>query len=299
MKPIECEALLLRSVDYGESDRIVHVLTEDTGRLTAIAKGARRSKRRFPGTLDVFNQLAIVGRQKPRASMAFLEKAQLIDPFLGIREDARRYALASFLTEMLDRLAPEGLSGSEATRLYTFARESLFLLAQVRPTPTLRVLLELRALDALGLRPELGQCVRCGRIPREDVAATHRVHFHIADGGIVCTPCAVQLDGLVPVELGTLRMLGAGLSSSAEALPQLELAERALPQAARLVFRFQRFHVGVELRSERYLDETLPVGTTHRLGKSLRGSAGKAPGAAKGLGSGDEQGDASPRQGAA
>ncbi len=280
MKPIDCEALLLRSVDFGESDRIVHLLTEDAGRLTAIAKGARRSKRRFPGTLDVFNRLAIVGRMKPRASMAFLEKAQLIDPFLGIRAESGRYALASFLTEMLDRLAPEGISGNEATRLYEFGTESLGLLDRVKPTPALRVLLELRALDALGLRPELGRCVRCGRVPGEEVAASHRVHFHIADGGIVCRLCAVQLDGLVPVALGTLRILAAGLASTADDLPNFSLPEAALVEAARLVFRFQRFHVGVELRSERFLDEALPVGARHRGGISPSGSADPNRGAA-------------------
>ena len=97
MPALRCEAVLLRSVDYGESDRIVHLLTSDGGRLTAIAKAARRSHRRFPGTLDVFNRLAIDGRVKPRAAMAFLERATLIDPYLGLRANPARYALASFL----------------------------------------------------------------------------------------------------------------------------------------------------------------------------------------------------------
>ena len=165
MSSFRCEAILLRAVDYGESDRIVHLLTAETGRLTAIAKAARRSHRRFPGTLDVFNRLQVEGRMRPRASMAFLEKAHLIDPFLGLRRDPARYALASFLAEMLDRLSPEGLAGGEATRVFEFAVESLSLLAVGKPDRALRVLLELRALDALGLRPELGRCVRCGRNP--------------------------------------------------------------------------------------------------------------------------------------
>ena len=75
MPSIHCEAILLRSVDFGESDRIVHLLTSNGGRLTAIAKAARRSHRRFPGTLDVFNRLAIEGRSRPRAAMAFLAAA--------------------------------------------------------------------------------------------------------------------------------------------------------------------------------------------------------------------------------
>lgn len=260
MASVRCEAVLLRLVDYGESDRIVHLLTSSHGRLTAIAKGARRSQRRFPGTLDVFNHLAIEGRLKPRASMAFLEQARLLDPFLGLREDPARYALASFLVEMLDRLSPEGIGGDEAARLLGFAVESLGLLAGTRPDASLRVLLELRALDALGLRPELGRCVRCGRVPAADVSPEHVVQFHIADGGIVCTPCALHLDGLVPTTIGALRLLERGLESKVNELTALRLEPAALAQAARLVFRFQRFHVGVELRSERFLEEALPVG---------------------------------------
>jgi DNA repair protein RecO (recombination protein O) len=272
MPAFKCEALLLRSVDFGESDRIVHLLTADAGRLTAIAKAARRSRRRFPGTLDVFNHLLVTGRAKPRAAMAFLERATLIDPFLGIRSKSARYALASFLIEMLDRLSPEGIVGKEAERLFEYAVESVKLIASVEPTPTLRLLLELRGLDALGLRPELGRCVRCGRVAGEEIAADHRVHFHVADGGIVCTACALRLDGLVPVDIGTLRGLAAGMSVGVDELVGIELDPRALAQAARLVFRFQRFHVGVELRSERFLDEVLPV--TNRVGNT-NGLAGE------------------------
>jgi DNA repair protein RecO (recombination protein O) len=257
---LRSEALLLRSVDYGESDRIVHLLTADSGRLTAIAKGARRSHKRFPGTLDVFNHLAIRGRHRPHASMAFLEGAKLLNPFLALREDAARYALASFLIEMLDRLSPEGIRGSEAERLFVYATESLGLLETLRPNAILRLLLELRAFDALGLRPEFGRCVRCGRVPSESVAEDHRVHFHIADGGLVCSACGLSLDGLFPIELGTLRILERGLVSPIESLSKIELPPRWLEEAARLVFRFQRFHVGIEMRSERFLDEILPVG---------------------------------------
>lgn len=261
MVVLHCEALLLRSVDFGESDRIVHLLTAGAGRLTAIAKGARRSRRRFPGTLDIFNHLAIHGRSKPRASMAFLEQARLLNPFLGLRSDPARYALASFLTEMLDRLSPEGITGLEAERLFSYATESLGLIESVQPNATLRLLLELRGFDALGLRPELGHCVRCGRVPSETVALDHRVNFHIPDGGIVCSACAIRLDGLLPLDFGTLRRLESGLASPIESLAEIELDAEGLAQAARLVFRFQRFHIGIELRSERFLEELLPIGT--------------------------------------
>lgn len=259
MALLACDAILLRAVEFGESDLVVHLLTDRGGRFTAIAKSARKSLRRFPGTLDLFNRLAIEARPRPRGAMALLERARLVDPHLGLRTHASRYALASFLVELLDRLAPESMARPEAESLFTLADESLALVAGSRPTTSLRLLLELRLLDALGLRPELGRCVRCGREPAEHVPDDHGVNFHVPDGGLVCSPCARGQEGLVAVSLGTLRLLARGLQLSAAELAGLALDARQTREAARIVFRFQRFHVGVELRSERFLEESLPL----------------------------------------
>ena len=259
MTSLHCDAVLLRAVEFGESDLIVHLLTADVGRFTAIAKGARKSQRRFPGTLDLFNHLAIEGRTRPRGGMGFLQRARLVDPHLGLRRDPARYALASFLVELLDRLSPELLERDESVRLFELASESLRLLEHVRPTPSLRILLELRVLDALGLRPELGRCVRCGRAPGDQVSPDHVVQFHVPDGGIVCSACARGQEGLVSVALGTLRALVEGLALPSDQLADFSLGPRGVVESARLVFRFQRFHVGVELRSERFLEEILPT----------------------------------------
>ncbi|MBY0400437.1 DNA repair protein RecO [Myxococcota bacterium] len=259
MASIAGEAVLLRAVEFGESDLVVHLLTAETGRLTAIAKSARKSLRRFPGTLDLFNHLAIEGRTRPRGGMGFLERARLLDPHLGLRRDPARYALASFLVELLDRLSPESMEAVDSRPLFALTTNSLTLIEQVRPTPSLRILLELRVLDALGLRPELARCVRCGREPGEHVPDAHGVNFHVPDGGLVCSACARGQEGLVPIALGTLRALAAGLAVPIQGLASHELPADGLREAARLAFRFQRFHVGVELRSERFLDEVLPI----------------------------------------
>jgi DNA repair protein RecO (recombination protein O) len=243
MPSLVCEAVLLRAVAFGESDLVVHLLTADAGRFTAIAKSARKSLR----------------RTRSLGGMGFLERARLVDPHLGLRSDSARYALASFLIELLDRLSPEGMEPAESRPLFALASGSLALVERTRPTPTLRLLLELRLLDALGLRPELGRCVRCGREPDPAIGDEHGVRFHVPDGGLVCTACARGLEGLVPISLGTLRALARGLAVPVAELPDQFLGPQSVAEAARLVFRFQRFHVGVELQSERFLERALPV----------------------------------------
>jgi DNA repair protein RecO (recombination protein O) len=255
MATFQTEALILRAVDFGESDRILHLLVPDMGRLTAIAKGARRSVRRFPGTLDLFNQLRVqVHRGRRSNAMARLEQASLIHSFAPLRLDSARFALGCYLLELLDRLAPEGGAQAESRKLFRFALGALETVSQRPVDVRLRTLLELRALEALGLCPELRRCVRCG----EDVGLrAGDVCFRVADGGPVCASCAPLAEGLLPVQLGTLRSLEQGLHFELDQLHRLALSPQILAEARGLVIRFQRFHVGVELRSERFLDEVL------------------------------------------
>jgi DNA repair protein RecO (recombination protein O) len=246
------EAIVLRTLDLGESDRIVRLLTPASGRVGAIAKGARRSVRRFPGTLDLFNRLRVQVDRRGRG-MARLEQATLLHAFPALRRDARRFALACYLVEVVDRLAPEGGVPRDAARLFAFARDALSAVEVLEPDARTRVLLELRALDALGLRPELRRCVRCGREP----PPADRVAFHVAEGGLLCGGCAARAEGLLQVHPGTLRALEQALHFDLRRLERLGLGRVALVEARALLARFQRFHVGVELRSERFLDEML------------------------------------------
>jgi DNA repair protein RecO (recombination protein O) len=256
----QTEALVLRSLPFGESDLILHLLLPGSGRLTAIAKGARRSVKRFSGTLDLFQHLRVTVDQRRRHAMARLDQATLLRNFDALRVDPARFALGCFLLELLDRLAPEGAGRADARRLFDFALAALGTIAERPVDPVLRVLLQLRALEALGLRPELGRCVRCG----SEQLGGPAVHFHVGDGGAVCGRCLREGEALLEVQLGTLRALGQSQRFKLDQLHRLSLGPAMLAEARMLVGRFERFHVGVELRSERFLEEMLGGGASGR-----------------------------------
>jgi DNA repair protein RecO (recombination protein O) len=218
-----------------------------------IAKGARRSRKRFPGALDLLCLAAVqVERRRPHG-MARLEQARLVEPFAALRADPARFALGCYVAELVDRLAPEGAGGPEARRLFEATVGALRTIAAGRPDARLRVLLEVRLLAALGLAPELARCVRCGR-PLEAGAPAL---FHVAEGGALCRSCARPGDAAVPVGLGTLRTLEQSLRLELAQLPRLGVSGAALDEARGLLARFLRFHVGLELRSEAVLDRLL------------------------------------------
>jgi len=245
--PVEhrTRALVLRTFDQGESDRVVHLYSEALGRVSAIAKGARRSKRRFPGTLEILSLVDVRLIDPPRAALARLEGAKLVRAFEGIPAHLGRYAIACQFLELLNRATPEREAQPE---LFHFACGVLEVLDSETPDGLLALLVLAKTLARLGYRPQLVRCALCGAdLPADGT----RVGFVPAHGGAVCRACAGPDDARIPARL--LRALEAGLRQPLRARHEIGLSARDVPLAGRLVERFFRFHIGFELRSEAFL----------------------------------------------
>jgi len=98
---ISTDAIILSSIDFLESDKIVCALTKDRGIVHAIAKGAKQSKKRFPGTLDQFCEVTLDIFSRKNSDLKRLESATLISAHLAIREDLDILAHASVLIELI------------------------------------------------------------------------------------------------------------------------------------------------------------------------------------------------------
>src|SRR5512146_532410 len=97
------EAIILRTRAYGESDKIVTFLTNDAGKLTGIAKGAKNSRRRFANCLDPFTEVRVHFRARPGAGLVFMESCDLLRP-TGSLAEPNKFAYGSYLIELVDQL---------------------------------------------------------------------------------------------------------------------------------------------------------------------------------------------------
>src|SRR5512136_629137 len=102
------KAIVLRSLDYGESDRILTFLTDEFGKLKGIAKGARRSKRRFANALEPFSLSNLLFSRRGRGGLALIEGSDVINHFAGIRTDLDRTLVAAYVAELADHFSMEG-----------------------------------------------------------------------------------------------------------------------------------------------------------------------------------------------
>ena len=200
MKSETTRAFVLRLIPYGDNDRVVELLTRRLGRVAALARGARRSRRRFGGVLDYFHLLDVRLR-RGRAGMWRLEDVDLVRSFQAAGRSLEAHACAAHALEVARLGTREADPDPGMFRLL----EALFpALAGERGDPgCLRRVFQVRALAALGYALPVEACPVCGRDPVEAGA-------RVQGTSLRCVPCSGGSGReLSPGALRTLRAAAA------------------------------------------------------------------------------------------
>ena len=184
----------MRCVDYAESDRVVTLLTSRFGKRSFIARGARRSKKRFAGALEPL-QLLHVEVGPGSGQLGSLARAEIARSFPRVLGDLGRMAAGFAGLELLRELVPEG---EDDATVFATALELLGALDAEQATPArLSLCFQVRLLSVLGFEPRLDQCGLCGKHP----AARQAAEFDPRLGHLVCRRCG----GASEVLGGTVR----------------------------------------------------------------------------------------------
>ena len=232
---VKTEGIVLRSIRYGEADRILHLYTPHRGRVSAIAKGVRRSRSRFGGRLEPFFRLRLV-LHEGRSDLLTVTAAETIAPHARLREDARALDAAARACDAVSRLFETG--DPNAPVFHLLANELSLLEGDpaTHATQANQLAFRLKLLLAGGFAPHLAGCAVCGE--RE-----HLHGFSGAAGGVVCAACeasAFPLDGAAHQFM--VEALGRPLAEAPGA------SALALRQAERAVTETLEHHAHVRLR---------------------------------------------------
>jgi DNA repair protein RecO (recombination protein O) len=233
--PLRTEAVVLRSLRYGEADRILHLYTPMRGRVGAIAKGVRRTRSRFGGRLEPFSHVDLQ-LHEGRGDLLTVTGADMIHAHAHLRDDAAALDAAGRACDAVARLFESGDAHPEVFHLLC---NELRLLEDRPEMATLanQLAFRLKLLVAAGLGPQLSACASCGE--RE-----HLFGFSGAAGGVVCEACEASAFALDEDAHGFMvEALGRPLAQA----PATEL--RALRQVERAVTDLAEHHGHVRLRA--------------------------------------------------
>ncbi|HEX2043327.1 MAG TPA: DNA repair protein RecO [Acidimicrobiales bacterium] len=235
------EAVVLRTLRLGDSDRIVTFLTRGRGKVRAVAKGVRKTKSRFGGRLEPLGHVALLlyeGRE-----LDVVTQAESLEHFRLVRDDLDRLAKAHVLLEVTDDVAQERQANA---RLYQMLVGALRALA-AHDSPLLVPAYILKVLASEGAQPVTDGCAACG-------TGGPAAGFDLTQGGALCLDCARRASA-APVSAEALdlvrRVLGGDLVGALN-----QVAGPVTAEVDRLATRSFEHHVERRLRSATVLDRS-------------------------------------------
>jgi DNA repair protein RecO (recombination protein O) len=242
------EAIVLRSRDLGEADRVLTILTPRFGKLRVIAKGIRRPRSRLGGGLEPFSDVQLVvavGRTFDVVTSVSLE-----DAHLPLRGDLHSTAAAWYVADLADRFCEERADAHAPFRLLAQALSGLDAPSEAVSREVVARWFELQLLDAGGFRPQLARCLECGA----QIEPEGNVYSPVA-GGVLCPSCSHAALAGRPISSDALKVLRHLQRSELAAVLRLSL----VPPLAREVERLMHATISAvlerELRTRDFLDE--------------------------------------------
>lgn len=212
--------LVLKTADHGESDKIVTLFSENLGKVTGIAKGAKRSKKRFVNKLEPFSRI-LVSYKPSRSTLLFIAEAELEYAFLSLRQSYQKYAGAMYLCELILRFTKEK---DPEYGLFSLLNWALYSLDQGDRPLKIAALFHIRLLDIAGYRPELECCSQCYK----PVSPKNTYTMLPGIGALLCNQCQSGNTMLTrQLSVQTLKFLEKAQGVSIEHLGRLQLPDKA------------------------------------------------------------------------
>jgi len=239
MRNVTDEALIIGLMDYRENDRIVSFFTRDHGRISGVARGAKRSVKRFGGALELFSRLTL--NFTPAEGLVTVHDVDPVTIYPNIRATLEGIAHAGYACELVAALAPEQMANQRLFRLLAAYLEHLDRCPASRPD---RHFFEINLLNILGYRPPLESCCRCGD-SLGDMGGDWRGG---EDGGICCPRC-----GLGGARLGGEAIAGLLLSLTTGRFGQVIFPQRGLVEVGAYLEAFIADHLQRPLKSLAFL----------------------------------------------
>ena len=235
--PVKTQAVVLRSIRYGEADRILHLYTPHRGRVGAIAKGVRRTRSRFGGRLEPFFRLDLV-LHEGRGELLTVTAAETVDGYARLRADGAGLDAAARACDAVGRLFETSEPHPE---VYNLLCNELALLDAAAGRAGFsghanQLAFRLKLLLAAGLAPQLAACASCGE-------GEHRSGFSGAAGGVVCPACEA---GSFALSQEAHEFLVDAIGRPLAETPAAD--ERALRQAERAIAETLEHHAGIRWR---------------------------------------------------
>jgi DNA repair protein RecO (recombination protein O) len=250
MQSFSTPAILIRRIDHGDSDLILTFLTLEHGKMSSIAKYAKKSVKRFSGVLELFYVLDIVC-SKGKGKLHILKEASVRHPFINIRSDIEKTAYACYWAQLVYEWMEEG---QKEPRIYELFHKVLDFLDNETLSPeVLSIVFQTKFLNISGIYPNLDQCGQCGLV--FDKMIGDRLIFQLGKGGLMCGTCVSQSERDVLISRGAIKQMKWITEKPAEKIFRIRFSTQAQRESLFFLENFVPYHLGIRPKSLAFLKQ--------------------------------------------
>ncbi|ENH97501.1 DNA repair protein RecO [Gracilibacillus halophilus YIM-C55.5] len=237
------DGFILKTHDYGETHKIVTLLTANAGKVGAIAKGAKKTKSRMAAITQPFihgSYLIQLG-----SNLATLQQGEVISSFRSIREDIFKTAFVSYLAELTDKLIDDKQFNP---KIYHQLLHTVQRIDQEADAQVLAMIYEWKMYKEAGFAPVIHQCVHCGK--REQFAG-----FSIAEGGVLCRRCQSMDPHFTPLHEKLLKLLEVFDYVEMDQIGDISIKEENKHKLQAIMDRYYEYYGGYYMKTKRFLKQ--------------------------------------------
>lgn len=238
------QGIVLRSMDYGEGNKIISLFTPELGKVSIMARGAKKIKSRHAAVTQLFTYGDFVF-YKQQGHMGTLNSADIIDAHQLLREDLHMSAYSAYLAEMTDRML-----GDEEGSAYLFEqlRAGLTAIEEQKDMQIVIHLFEMKMLELAGYLPVTDRCVSCG-------SDTSLTLFSPDMGGILCSRCKHKDSNCIEIAESALKLLRLFARMDIRRLGTIQVKEQTKVQLKQCMRAYMDTHIGINWKTRGFIEQ--------------------------------------------
>ena len=243
---VKANGLVIREAFSGESDKVLTVLTAEFGKISVFARGVRKLTSKYLTATQLFSYSSFV--MKKSETMYFMQEAEYLEGFFGIRRDVVALSLATYFAEVVSDVSTEERGEGEILSLIL---NCLYMLCEKKKADgTVKAVFELRLASLLGFTPNLVGCARCGKYECETA------YLDVMDGEFTCDGCRRAAEDAPLDTLSSYDTYGEASITVPVSYPVLSVMRHIVYAKPKKIFSFSEDGLNVDELSrgaEKYL----------------------------------------------
>ncbi len=245
------EAVVLRTINFSETDKLCTLYSRNFGKVKCVAKSARRLKSRYGAALEPLSYIKTIYFGKEGQELYRLNHCDILKSFQSVREDIGKLYTGVYFLELVDTLVHDGES---APHLFDFILEALRQIQKQKDLEILRRMFEIRFISLLGYLPNLSVCLICKKEPGKS-----GIGFNFQRGGIVCPTCRPRELSETHFSVGTWNYLKKLLTFDIQYSDRIKLPKALQDEIEQVTHRMILSHTGRELKSYPFIKQMVSL----------------------------------------